>query len=281
MLQDHEKYVYHYTRTCTLVKNILPTNRIRLSPFSELNDPLEFKNYIFSRVGARVSGADLDAQMDAFATNFRARWRVACFSADVYESTATRMREDKGEDIISAALYRGHSRPQMWAHYANNHAGVCLIFDKKLLHTVMAAAAQSIDGQVHAKRVIYKPRQLNRSLYETDHLTLDTELLRYGTDHAIELHTARYIDDLFFTKNPDWNNEQEYRWIIWGREGSYLHINYQDALVGLILGPRFPREAEKHVKEYGLNNKISIARMDWVNGIPQPSPTHPRLLSGS
>ncbi|MCF8710394.1 DUF2971 domain-containing protein [Rhizorhapis sp. SPR117] len=219
--------------------------------------------------------------MDEFIAKFRVDWRVACFSADIYEATMTRSREDRDEDILAAPFHRGHSRPQMWAHYADNHAGACLIFRRDRLEQAMYRKASNINGRVYSRRIIYRPGSLRQRLFGSNPLIVAMSDLEHGTRHAIERHTDRHIEELLFTKHPDWQNEHEYRWIISGNKDHNLFVDCSDSLIGLLLGPRFPVDAEKHVRHYGLENEISIARMDWINGVPQPSPTMPKLLAAS
>ena len=43
--EDAGKYLFHYTRAETFMTRILPTLRLRMSSFSDLNDPRESKNW--------------------------------------------------------------------------------------------------------------------------------------------------------------------------------------------------------------------------------------------
>ena len=44
-LQDHNRYVYHYTSSSTLADKILPTGKLRFSRFENVNDPRESKEW--------------------------------------------------------------------------------------------------------------------------------------------------------------------------------------------------------------------------------------------
>lgn len=96
--------LYYMTQLETLERFILPDQQIRVSTFDKVNDPFEL-------LGA-IKGGKLNHQDFAW---LRDHWTntigFICFS-DNFKS------------------------PLMWAHYANNHTGVCLgieVSNKKLL----------------------------------------------------------------------------------------------------------------------------------------------------
>ncbi len=58
-----KRYVYHYTRADTAITKILPDQRLRMSPYRDLNDPREAKEWFFSVVapkGAIEPGKSVD-----------------------------------------------------------------------------------------------------------------------------------------------------------------------------------------------------------------------------
>ena len=113
MLQDHDRYVYHYTRGAALI-NILRSRRLRFSRFRFVNDPRESKNWVFNYY-SRTVDLNFDTRPVEKQLNdlLKHSWRIGCFVSDPYEALVTKQREEVGEDIIGAAYDRGHSRPRM------------------------------------------------------------------------------------------------------------------------------------------------------------------------
>jgi len=122
MLQDADRYVYHYTGAAVLTDHILPGGRLRFSRFGNVNDPRESKNWVFNyhMVQCCLETADEDQIKRDLNLRLKDSWHVGCFVSDIYEALSTKQREDRGEDIIGAMYERGHSRPRMWAQYGDN-----------------------------------------------------------------------------------------------------------------------------------------------------------------
>ena len=206
-LSDMDKYIYHYTNASTLKKYILPTQKLRFRTFEHMNDPKEYKDF---PIGAFYSSSTKDDVVDDsilfFSERLKKNWKVACFSADVDGAIVSKVRSDLGEDTVNARYYRGHTRPTMWAHYAGNHSGACLVFKKADLDTQIKLQAQGL--QVFSGRVKYvKPSipSWGASKYIID--ITDVNLL--GVELALERHILANIDGLFLEKAVDWKSEQE------------------------------------------------------------------------
>jgi hypothetical protein len=173
MLQDCERYVYHYTRASTLVDSILPSGQMRFSRFQYVNDPRESKDWLFNYRSVR---ADLNFAVGPIETKLnqllKHSWRVGCFASDPYEALVTREREDRGEDILGALYERGHSRPRMWAQYGDDYSGACLIFEKATLDADIRSFCKGVGSTVHAGKVVYRNPRVVPNLTQPDALTI-------------------------------------------------------------------------------------------------------------
>lgn len=89
--------LYHFTKLDTAINFILPHRRLRISRFTNLNDPFE----LLSTYMKGQDGRNLSAYMHH-------HW---------------------GGTIGLVSMVRHWKSPVMWGHYAENHAGVCLGFD--------------------------------------------------------------------------------------------------------------------------------------------------------
>ncbi len=85
--------------------------------------------------------------------------------------------------------------------------------------------------------------------------------------------------ELFFEKLPEWESEREYRWIVISDRAAELMIDFQDSLVGILIGEDFPLAHMEAVARAPLERNLYLATMEWRNsGAPQPLPTHPNIL---
>lgn len=102
----------------------------------------------------------------------------------------------------------GYAIPSMWGHYAEKGHGICLVFDKKKLKMPY--------GKCYSHKIIYKN-------YNT--------VTEFNTNDIKEfLKNKANRNKLFFTKSPDWKQEQEFR--IVSRTEDYLDL--KDSLVAVI-----------------------------------------------
>ena len=122
------KQLFHYTTREAALEYILPTRRIRLGLVGTTNDPREVKEWspvMLNTPEWHEDGVPADLSLTCRAIRLiqdeanrirREEWKVLCL---------TRHQPD----LTSAPFPSGYCRPGNWAHYAENHSGVCLIFD--------------------------------------------------------------------------------------------------------------------------------------------------------
>lgn len=265
-LTDHTKYVYHYTRSETLACKILPNGTLRFSPFRDVNDPRECKDWRFSY---HPSGDfDEPALKPSLNNQIKHGWRIGCFCTDAPEACS-----------MTGHFERGHSRPRMWAQYGENYKGACLVFDRAQLDRDIKEAVAADRRAIRSGYVGYEIGRVARPLGETDHLTiLLDDVRRLGITDYAWIHIEQHWQKLFFIKERDWEHEREYRWIIAGSDSDYLYIDVRKSLVGILLGDRFPKEHCAAVREYAFAHDLNVAVMGWQNGVPQPRPVITEFL---
>ena len=103
---------------------------------------------------------------------------------------------------------RGWARSRMWAQYADNHRGVCLVFDRD--ETIRDIVAQlDAEGDAANGSVTYEDSAA------PDAFVVDANRVdpTYPLTAVINQMWA-YRDQLFFRKARDWETEYEYRFLL-------------------------------------------------------------------
>lgn len=159
-LLEPGRFFYHYTTWHAASEHILPTGRLRLSPYELMNDPLEAQP---PSIGAGVTLPSGDDELLSLAglkhvevqeAVARIRRHSKLLSLAVDSPWAT---EIKGSD---RRFGMGWARAPMWQHYADNHRGVCLIFDRRLLTDMIALQAVG-RGSILPGPVVYSKTGLS------------------------------------------------------------------------------------------------------------------------
>jgi hypothetical protein len=222
--EDPDKYVYHYTKWERLL-NIMDTG-FRLSVLASMNDPRESKDWILHTVSYE-SGVTVDrkALNDAVA-DYKRKIRVGAFCRDL------RPTSDRAPSL------RGYGRPRMWAQYAENHSGVCIVLDRERLNQAIHSKYPDHAGSwVRDSEVRYV------TSYD-DPSSIAIEYREGDVQSCVNEYFTRYGDSLFFTKHVDWHDENEYRWVYYDADESGTgssgnknpFIDIKGSVVGLVLG---------------------------------------------
>ena len=135
---------------------------------------------------------------------------------------------------------------------------------------------------VYADKVVYRNPRVVPKIGQPDALMISVdEIDRLGFGSAVEAHITRHWRELFFIKARDWEQERECRWVVSGMSNEDFYIDIQNSLVGIALGDLFPDDLKGEIGRFARSGSVSIAIMNWQNGVPQPHPTHWRLLADS
>ena len=109
------EWLYHYTTIETALVHILPTWRVRLSPFSRMRDPREYKQWLPGALGSYEG--DIDALMPNYAEAalrlnlLRDEFKLLSLALD-------------SEDVAEGTYGRGFARSRLWELYGGG-ARVC------------------------------------------------------------------------------------------------------------------------------------------------------------
>lgn len=186
------KQLYHYTKFETASK-IIASNQLKYGSLKNMNDLLESHR----QVGVRYNNANTFEDLDAFSIELNKYHQISLTQDSIDEN-------------------RGFAINPMWAHYADNKYGVCLVFDKD---TLLENAITEWHNPVNY-----------RENYDSAIISNDDS----------QKYISQNKDSLFFQKEADWSYEREYR-IVKRCEtddeinikGSYLELG--NSLIGVIM----------------------------------------------
>lgn len=254
------KELFHYTKKDTALEKILFEQKIRLGQLRFTNDPKESKLAIglSYRIGNKKSQTEWTHKAFTEVERvFKEEWNVLCMTKNIPK----RKYQDTNKNYVMMQSRYGFTHPKMWAHYGENHSGICLVFDGKKLNTNIVATLQNrckiFSGSVNYKNYGLSHKPLN-----------DSYIDKYGLTEGVRKYFFDNYQKLFLTKHPDWESEAEFRWLIHNPANSPEHVSIEGAIKAVLVGSDFPQVYERIVKELAKDLKISAGRIVWHNGMP-------------
>jgi hypothetical protein len=227
---DIEQKIYHFTKLDTALLRILPTMKLRLSPFLDSNDPKEYKSFGFWSILEDFPDFERNKIKDQFQVFLRNQCKQLCFSLCYF---------------YNDTFIDGYNHPAMWAHYGENQKGICIVLDKEQF-------IKSNPGLLHCK-VDYLPSfkfsKLKKDKAQHDH------------DH-FKRYLIKNQKKLFFTKHLHWACEHEYKFV---GIGDTEFCSITDSLTGIFVGNNFPKELLSCL--FGLVPKyVDVKKIIFDNG---------------
>ena len=251
--------IYHYTRASTFINFIAPYGRLRLAPFSASIDPRE-------RLPVNLSLAtsqDLDdrefetwiGRQSKLTEMIRSRAHMLCF-ANSYAPLYPRTQWDHEGD-------RGWAQTAMWAHFAEQHSGVCLEIDKQaFLQDLQAATSES--AIVLTGDVVY----LGSGDQPLAVPNLMVDAISDATAERMFAHVVHNAVTPFFRKDQCWAYEQEFRVVALNSCGEPVYVPIVNSLRRVILGDALPPHL-RPVMEWLLERagmQVPMPTMRWTSG---------------
>ena len=256
--KDNTQYLYHYTKTSTAINFILAHKRLRFSSMMETNDPKETKSWFLTPGTNENRDCKIytPEYLDKLLVPFLQRsTRLLCFSTD---------RELTGNHLEDMPK-RGFCKPRMWAQYGENHKGICLIFDSKIL--LNNFHEQFSDCMYRHNFVTYRDRLIAEIQLDPAFLINIDSLEKHGAKEYAYVHLNKYIERLYFEKASDWENENEYRIAVFEREDE-LFLNYRNALKGIIFGQDCNLSDRSEIIEMTKSWGVIWEKLNWRNCTP-------------
>lgn len=256
--KDSSQYVYHYTKAETALNYILKDKTLKFSLFNSTNDPKESKDWFFS------AGTNENRGLTKYSSDYlsgimnpriKSTTHLLCFSKD---------KELSGQHLYDIQK-RGFCKPRMWAQYGGNHTGVCLIFDFNTLSRIIVNSFSQKTWR--ADHVLYKDRLLTEIQTDPAFIVGIDQLEDWGEEEYAFSHSQQYAKRLFFEKAADWQNEDEYRWVVFDTSNEIL-LNYQNALKGIMFGEYCSEESIKDIVQITKSAGLKYQKLKWRNCTP-------------
>lgn len=243
---DEPRYLYHYTKVLSAV-NILKTGTLLLRAPEKMNDPHEYR--IRQTSGIVIEGSPSIQECtnivrkhgDAVAERKNAV-RIASFSTDKSSHWCV-------------PYERGWNRMSMWTYYAETHAGVCLIFDRKQLENDFKTAFETT-GRCCCRPIQYVDE------YELEQYE---EMFWKPNDSYLDEKNIKHL----FVKANCYAPEQEYRLLLINKnlkDSSDIEFSIRNSICGIITGDKFDKSKNAGALQAAIdtcNKDISTFEMDY------------------
>jgi len=177
-----------------------------------------------------------------------------------------------GETDEETRFGAGYARPRMWAQYAGNHTGACIVVDRREL---LARFNERFPGTTNlpvpapSRRLPFPPFTSDDVEYKRREgaTSVDFEKLRMMTPgEAVEDYFAVHWRQAFFLKHEDWRDEREFRLCVYQRDQpGPCYVELDGAVAGLVLGVDFAGEHLAVAKAFSDDLKVRgrVARIEW------------------
>lgn len=201
--------LYHFTSAESLFK-ILEDMTLKPSRIQNLNDLNEGSLYRF------ISDFFYDkVKVEDYINQYCS---LICFS--------------KNYEGFPGIVFRGTNHPAMWAHYAKNSTGACIVLDEeKFIER----------NKEYLQTIFYKLEDVSYDGY----LLHTKDKVRIDKDCGIKRLVEEYYKSIFFHKHEDWKMEDERRLLMIGNEQK-LHID--GCIKRISLGNKFVKDKDLMLK---------------------------------
>lgn len=233
---DCDKYLYHYTNVEKASK-ILFNGSLRFSSIVNTNDTVEAKVKINFEGDEVKDFANKQQKINNYMKKYNEYMQLLCFCKD-QEKDAPVYKKDNDLYFVDM-MGRGFSLPRMWAQYADNNKGVCLIIDKSAFEKEFSRNMEVILQDDVEYKNVFSAFDMNSEIIEAlyDSVCDDSETTMTG--YIFAKRHLDYVRYSFFTKFLDWESEHEYRYLIGSDNKKLKEVkNLSKYLKGIVVGER-------------------------------------------
>lgn len=228
--------LFHYTKF-ERFKEIIETMTLRSSPLYRMNDLNEasVRFLDWTKDFPLMYDADKYIKQDC---------SVLCFTRNFMDGSVCQS---------------GGNHPALWAHYAENSKGVCVVLNEKVL---MEKNKELLSKYFH---------KLEEVKY-CHNCSPDDSIMEKAYSSVSEFVQDNY-KELFFKKHVDWSYERETRLLV---ESPQISLNIDGAIEYIILGGRMKNDEKKMgeiselISSLNPNFKSEIHQHFFAQASPSP-----------
>jgi hypothetical protein len=244
--------IFHYTQAKTALEHILPFSRLKLSLLAETGDPLEYKFWMLGAIGSIDLEEHLNKAHPIIDRIRRQEFRMASFC----------MNRPFTASIDSDVTRLGCVRSRMWSQYGDGHHGVCLAFDSNAL-------TESIRRE-SARNVYFGSIEYDVSKMKAMRLLDGEAIQQMGLKEYCQQHVLRNYENFFLKKDPDFDDEVEFRILVWDPEQQLRYVEIKDSLIAVIIGDRFPDGFLPSVSYFCTKSEVGCRRVYYSMSTGNP-----------
>ena len=255
-----DKYLYHFTDIEKVIK-ILFGDSLKFSKIGTTNDTLESKPKMDIPTNQEN---DLFGIIRHLRDINKRHVQILCFTKDVEKKSADSVSGKKAYTDYSG---RGFALPRMWAQYARNNTGVCLVFDKnQLIELIQDSLGISLIHHGSVRYVSkfenynYDPTKLKKLLGQVNQY--HNAMQKSFVDLNFLKSNIEFVEYNYFSKLDDWAGENEYRFLTYGEE-DYFIKQIKDALIGVVIGENIDPAYEEIIKVL-CNNICEVKKITFT-----------------
>lgn len=252
-------HLYHYTKTETAIRKILPDKVLLMNFLANMNDPKENLTHIINlneTIKPLENGASEPNEV-FMAYKFREGIRLSSFSTD--------------KEIFvegNKQVMKGYEFQKMWSMYGQNFEGICFEIDKEIFieeNELLIKSHKIIDKKVDycTHQFLHIPTPL-QGVDLSKNKNHRTPTLSEFWENLKE--NESFINERLFTKNIDWEGESEYRFIALSNESDSIYLSMQKSLTKVILGLNFSKHLLPSIVALVPKDKIYQIILDKFDG---------------
>lgn len=261
--------LYHFTKRETALEHILPSSTIQLGSLGATNDPREAKEWGFivtDTPGYLASDRLLEEMVELQnAANLirQTEWWVLSLTQNDPD-----LLPPKQEYPDFSHFKYGYAHPRMWAHYAQNHTGICLEFDGPALHNAIQKAVQPGDVVLSGAVEYFDEFNIERMKQRSSAVQVSYPTInKVSIFDGLRVHLRNHYETFFLEKTPDWKTESEFRWLVNSQSGP-IRADIRDTLTSVIVGTDFSAVYGPSVNALCHKLGVRLERMFWTNRVP-------------
>ncbi|MCC7119651.1 MAG: DUF2971 domain-containing protein [Anaerolineales bacterium] len=254
----------HYTKKDIALEKIFYEGKIKFNQLGRTNDPKESVVYptvtYFPSLGDKNADEYYKLLVNEFQRIQKEEWKVLCMTMH--------SPKKKNQNKEASTFRYGWNRPVMWAHYAENNSGVCIIFDGNKLYTSIKSDLRQY--KLISKKVCYEKPSTQIKYYDDFQKVIKEQPKIADLRAQIRKHLEEKHAEYFFSKFSTWRDETEYRFLVHNISNQDEFVNIHGAIKSILVGSNFPKVYIPSIEKIAMELNISAGKMLWTNGIPTP-----------